>query len=81
MPTATVTSKGQITLPKAVRERLRVHTGDRVDFVVNEEGELVLRPFGSDIKALRGLLQRRRKRPVRVETMNAAILRAHSRKS
>ena len=80
MATATVTSKGQITLPKSVRERLRVDAGDRVDFVVNEQGEIVLRPFGSDIRDLRGMLQRRGKRPVRVETMNNAILRQHSRK-
>ena len=80
MATATVTSKGQITLPKAVRERLRVDTGDRVDFVINEQGDVVLRPFGSDIRELRGLLNRGRKRPVSVEAMNKAILREHSRK-
>ena len=80
MPMATVTSKGQITLPKAVRERLRIDTGDRVDFLVNEQGDVVLRPFGSDVKELRGLLQSRRKRPVSVEDMNKAILREHSRK-
>jgi antitoxin PrlF len=80
MATATVTSKGQITLPKAVRERLHLDTGDRVDFVVNEQGDVVLRPFGSDIKDLRGLLQRGRKRAVGVEAMNRAILREHSRK-
>lgn len=80
MRTATVTRKGQITLPKAVRTRLGVDTGDRVDFVVNERGDVVLRPFGRDIKDLRGLLQRGRKRAVRVEAMNTAILREHSRK-
>ena len=57
MPTATITSKGRITLPKSVRERLRVDPGDRVDFVVNEEGEVVLRPLRSDIRELRGMLK------------------------
>lgn len=80
MPTATVTSKGQITLPKTVRELLRVETGDQVDFFVNEHGEMTVRPVRLDITELRGLLQRPRKRSVSVEAMNAAILREHSRK-
>lgn len=80
MPTATVTSKGQITLPKAVREQLRVETGDQIDFFVNEQGEMILRPVRLHSTGLRGLLQRPRKRPVSVEAMNAAILREHSRK-
>ena len=33
---STITSKGQTTLPKAVREALSVHPGDRVRYVVNE---------------------------------------------
>ena len=80
MPTATVTSKGQITLPKTVRELLRVETGDQVDFLLNEQGEIIVRPVRLDIAGLRGLLRRPRKRSVSVEAMNAAILTQHSRK-
>jgi AbrB family looped-hinge helix DNA binding protein len=36
MPARTITSKGQITLPKDIREHLNVGPGDRVDFVVEE---------------------------------------------
>jgi AbrB family looped-hinge helix DNA binding protein len=80
MPTATVTSKGQITLPKAVRDLLRVDTGDQVDFVINERGDVVVRPVNFEVTELRGLLKRPRKRPVTVEAMNSAIVRQHSRK-
>ena len=80
MPTATITSKGQITLPKAVRELLHVDTGDQVDFVVNELGDVIVRPVSLDITELRGLLKRRPRQPVSVEAMNSAILRQHSRK-
>jgi AbrB family looped-hinge helix DNA binding protein len=80
MPTATVTSKGQITLPKAVRDLLRVDTGDQVDFVINERGDVVVRPVNLDVTELRGLLKRPRKRAVSVEAMNSAIARQHSRK-
>ena len=80
MATATLTSKGQITLPKTVRDRLQVDTGDQVDFVVNERGDIVVRAVSLDIAELKGLLNRRRRQGVSVEKMNAAILRQHSRK-
>ena len=80
MPTATVTSKGQITIPKEVRELLRVEAGDQVDFVINERGDVVVRSATGDVRELRGLLKRARRRPVTVEAMNAAILREHARK-
>ena len=80
MPTATVTSKGQITIPKEVRELLRVEAGDQVDFSVNERGDVVVRSANADVRELRGLLKRSRRRPVSVEGMNAAILREHARK-
>lgn len=80
MATATLTSKGQITLPKTVRERLRVDTGDQVDFVVNDRGDVVVRAATLDVTELKGLLKRSRARPVTVEEMNAAIARVHARK-
>jgi AbrB family looped-hinge helix DNA binding protein len=80
MPIATLTSKGQITLPKTIRDRLRVDTGDQIDFVVNERGDIVVRPVSLDIIELKGLLKRPRHHGVTVEKMNAAILRRHSRK-
>jgi len=80
MPTATVTSKGQVTIPKAVREILRVDTGDQVDFVLTERGDVIVRGVSLDVRELRGLLKRPRRRAVSVEEMNTAILRRHARK-
>ena len=79
MPAATVTSKGQITIPKPIRDRLNIDAGDQVDFVVNERGDVVVRAVSLHIADLKGLLKRRR-RPVSIEKMNAAIVRRHSRK-
>lgn len=73
MHTTTLTSKGQITLPKPIRERLHLKTGDRVSFVVDEEGRVVLAPAASDIRELRGLLRREGRKPKTVEEMNEAI--------
>ena len=41
MPHATLTSKGQLTLPKELRERLRLEKGDRIEFTVDNEGRLI----------------------------------------
>jgi AbrB family looped-hinge helix DNA binding protein len=80
MPTATVTSKGQVTIPKSVREHLRIDTGDQVDFVVTDRGDVVVRGVSLDIRELRGLLKRPGRRSVSVDEMNAAVLRQHARK-
>ena len=71
MASATVTSKGQITLPKSVRERLGIEAGDRVEFVESEEGFLVV-PATRDIRSLKGIVGRPKK-PVTVDDMNSAI--------
>ena len=58
MPTATITSKGQITLPKRVRDHLRLGPGDRVEFVIDADGGVRVRPTAGSAKALFGLLHR-----------------------
>ena len=79
MPTATLTSKGQVTMPKKVREHLRVRTGDAVDFVIGHDGEIRVRAGNVDVSALRGLLHRPGRRAVPVERMNDVIRRAAGR--
>jgi len=80
MPTATVTSKGQVTIPKSVRDLMHIDAGDQIDFVVTDRGDVLVRSVSLDVRELRGLLRRSRKRSVSVEQMNAAILRQHARK-
>jgi AbrB family looped-hinge helix DNA binding protein len=80
MPSTTVTSKGQVTIPKRIREFLRVKSGDRIDFDIDARGSVVVRPAGTDLTALKGLLRRPRRRPVTVAEMNAAIARHHRRR-
>ena len=45
MPTATLTTKGQVTIPKEVREHLGVDTGDRLSFVVQRDGTVIVKPM------------------------------------
>ncbi len=80
MPTATLTTKGQVTIPKSVRDLLRIEAGDQIDFFVSDQGDVFVRGLTVDVRELRGLLKRNRRRSVSVDEMNAAILREHSRK-
>jgi antitoxin PrlF len=73
MPIATVTSKGQITLPKEIREQFKLEPGTRINFVVDASGQVVLKPLNYDFRSIRGILKSRRKRPVTIEEMNEAI--------
>jgi antitoxin PrlF len=81
---ATITSKGQVTIPKEIRDVLGVHPGDAVDFAI-QNGQVVVQ---SRLKpsALKGILKGRVKRPLTVEQMRdaaktrAAELDARSRK-
>lgn len=74
MATATVTSKGQITLPKIVRERLGVGAGDKVEFVETAPGTFRVVAATRDVRTLKGLIPKPAK-PVTVEDMNRVIAR------
>ena len=74
MPSATLTSKGQVTIPKEVREALGIRAGDRVSFVIRDQ-VAELRPETLDLRALYGALKRAGK-PISVERMNRDIAEA-----
>jgi antitoxin PrlF len=72
---STVTSKGQITIPKAVRERLHLEAGDKVYFDVREDGSVLMVARNEPVENLFGLLrQKAGKRPMTIEEMNPASL-------
>lgn len=78
MTTAIVTSKGQITIPKPVRDGLGVETGDRVEFVELERGVYSVVAATRDIRDLKGVVPKPAK-PVSVEDMNKAVRRHAAR--
>lgn len=57
MPLATITSKGQLTIPKEVRDRLHLKTGDQVELTVLEDGRALLTPSLS-LQSLGGMLRK-----------------------
>lgn len=56
MPSAVITRKSQVTIPKTIRNQVRLHVGDRVNFVVRD-GEIVLKPPPQSILDLQGSVQ------------------------
>lgn len=72
MSAATVTSKGQITIPAAVRASLGLKAGSRVEFVETEKGKFAIVAATNSVQALKGML-RKQAAPVSVDQMNAAI--------
>ena len=72
MPAATLTTKGQITIPLSVRTALGLDAGDRVEFVETGDGEFTIVAATQPVQALKGII-RRPEKPVTVEDMNAAI--------
>lgn len=72
MAAATLTSKGQITVPIEVRQALGLDAGDRVEFVEVERGRFELVPATRSVKALKGMFGKPR-RAISIEEMNAAI--------
>jgi antitoxin PrlF len=58
MPAATITSKGQTTIPREIRDHLHLRPGDRVDFIVEADGRVSIEPATMDVGALKGILHR-----------------------
>lgn len=74
MATATITSKGQITIPKEVRDALGVGFGDRVEFVAHEKGVYKVVAATRDVSHLKGLVAKPAK-PVSLDAMKRAVAR------
>jgi|APDOM4702015191_1054821.scaffolds.fasta_scaffold72153_2 antitoxin PrlF len=68
---STLSTKGQIVIPKEVRDKLGLQVGDRVQFI-EDNGGFRLVPATRDIKTLKGVVPRPKK-PVSLEEMRASV--------
>ena len=68
----TLTSKGQLTVPKAIRDKLKLDAGAKLDFIVDKDGTLRVRPL-RPISSLFGLLHRPGMKPLTLADIDAAI--------
>ena len=79
MPRSTLTSKGQVTIPKAIRDRLELHEGDTLDFSLDEAGRIVVR-LERTMGGICGVLSEfAPEKPVSVEAMKEAVRRRFAR--
>jgi AbrB family looped-hinge helix DNA binding protein len=74
MSESTISSKGQVTVPKAIRMQLHLQVGDRVRFVVEEDGSVSIAAATRDVSSLRNVLPRPR-RKASLEDIQTAIRR------
>jgi antitoxin PrlF len=75
MAESRITSKGQTTIPIEIRRHLKLKPGDRIEFHVQADGKVVLRPLNVDILEYKGMLGRPRRR-VSIDQMDEAIRKA-----
>lgn len=73
MPTSTMTSKGQTVIPKSIRDLLGLHAGDHLDFIVQDQQTILLRPATRPVTALKGILHVPGRKPVTLEAMKQAV--------
>lgn len=67
---STLTSKGQITVPKAIRESLRLKPGDRISFTPMPDGTVLMRVKNKSVMSLAGSLRRRGRKALPVEELS-----------
>ena len=73
MSIATVTTKGQITIPKEIRDYLKLEAGSKIEFVIDESGNVKIVPLNVPIEALSGVLHRPDMKSATIEEMEIAI--------
>lgn len=73
MAVATLTTKGQLTIPKKIRESLKLHTGDKVEIIVTENREAILRPISKKVDDIFCKLHKSDRKAVSIEAMDEAI--------
>ena len=73
MARSKISSRGQTVIPKPLRDLLNLHTGDEVEFIVREDGDVVIKPATVDVTELEGALHRPGQKPVTIRQMKKAV--------
>ncbi|SMM98691.1 transcriptional regulator, AbrB family [uncultured Candidatus Thioglobus sp.] len=73
MSLATLTSKGQVTIPKDIREFLHLNVGDKIEVLPTENGEAIIKPITTTVDEMFGKLKRQGQKTIAIEDMDAAL--------
>ena len=57
MPSSTITSKGQTTVPSQVRQLLNLEAGHRIEWIISPDGQVTIKAANASITRLRGLIK------------------------
>lgn len=76
MAIATITSKGQVTLPKRVREQLHLKTGDKLDFCIEEDGTLRIYPIAKSASEVFGAFRHKATKACATEEIDEKLKQA-----
>jgi AbrB family looped-hinge helix DNA binding protein len=75
MSIATITTKGQVTIPKNIRDSLKLKSGDKIEIIIAENREAIIRPISKSVDDIFGMLKKENQRTISVEEMNTAVSR------
>ena len=73
MAVAILTTKGQVTIPKEIRESLQLRTGDKIEIIVTEKREAIIRPISKKVDDVFGKLHKPERKTIPLEAMDEAI--------
>jgi len=73
MSESTITTKGQCVIPKKIREYMHLNPGDKIDFVIREDGEVYVRPVILDVRELKGQMKKPGRKTVSLKEMERAV--------
>jgi AbrB family looped-hinge helix DNA binding protein len=73
MALTTLSTKGQVTIPKKIRDSLKLHTGDKIEIIVTEKREAIIRPVSKKVDDIFGKLHKLGRKAVSLDAMNDAL--------
>lgn len=73
MALATLTTKGQVTIPKIIREALKLSTGDKIEIILTEKREAIIRPVSKKVDDIFCKLHKPGRKAVSLDAMDDAI--------
>ena len=80
MAQSIITSKGQVTIPKKVREKLHLQRGDKVDFILKDDGSAILQPMAKSVEDVFGMLAKEGGKSFSTDEIDAQLKKAIKRK-
>lgn len=73
MAMATITSKGQVTIPKTIRDSLKLHTGDKIEIIVTSNREALIKPISKKTDEVFGKLHKPDRKAFSTEEMDKIV--------